>query len=134
MSQLTANANLTFEVPTDRNDVPILDNVIVYASSAVGLSGGYGRQLVAGDVFAGFAEQKVDNTETGHASGLKNIPVRKRGTVLLTVTCAITDVGADVYASDGNTYTLTVGSNSFIGKLTRYVSATSAMVTFNVGA
>lgn len=134
MSQLGANTTLNFEVPTDRNDVPILDNVIVYAGSAVGLSGGYGRQLVAGDAFAGFAEQMVDNTAVGHASGLKNIPVRKRGTVQLTVTCAITDVGADVYASDGNTYTLTVGSNSFIGKITRYISATSAMVAFNAGA
>jgi len=135
MSQLSADLVQSFETPNINNDIPIADNVVVYRGSAIGLLAGYGRQLVAGDVFVGFAEQKVDNTATGHAAGLKTIPVRKLGTVPLTISgVAITDVGADVYASDGNTYTLTVGSNSFIGKIVRYVTTNTAMVQFNVGA
>lgn len=114
--------------------MPVKDNVVIYRGSAIGLSAGYARQLVAGDVFVGFSEQKVDNTVTGHADGFKTVPVRKYGVVPLTITgVAVTDVGSDVYASDGNTYTLTVGSNSFVGKVVRYVSSNLAMVQFNAG-
>lgn len=132
MGQLSADATQSFEVPSATTDLPVLDNVVIYRGSAVGLSGGYARQLVAADVFVGFAEQKVDNTATGHASGLKTVPVRRFGFVQLSVgSVAVTDTGADVYASDGNTYTLVAGANSFVGKVHRYISSGVAIVAFD---
>ena len=135
MSQLSADTVQAFEIGSDTTTLPVKDNVTIYRGSAVGLSAGYARQLVAGDLFGGFAEQKVDNTVTGHADGFKNVPVRRRGFVQLTLaTVAVTNIGADVYASDGNTYTLDPagGANSFIGKVHRYISSTSAIVAFDL--
>ena len=104
MSQLSADLVQAFETPGIDNELPVTDNVKIYRGSAVGViaASGYARQLQTTDTFAGFAEQFVDNTVTGHASGFKNVPVRRSGYVLLTVSCAITDFGAQVYASDGN--------------------------------
>jgi len=132
MSQLTAAITQSFEVPAEYNEIGVLDNVLIYRGSAVGVSAGYGRQLVAGDAFVGFAEGNVDNTGTGHASGLKTVQCRAHGCVLLTLAAvAVTDIGKDVYASDGNTYTFTAGSNTLIGKVYRYVSSTTAIVAFD---
>jgi len=133
MSQLTAAITQSYEVPAEYNEIPVLDNVVIYRGSAVGLSGGYARQLVAGDTFVGFAEDTVDNTVTGHASGFKNVQVRAHGCVLLTIaSVAVTDnLVSDVYASDGNTYTKTAGGNSLIGKVYRYISSTTAIVAFD---
>lgn len=134
MAQLTADTVQTFEVGSDSADQPVLDNVIIYRGSAVGSSGGYARQLVAGDTFLGFAEQKVDNTVTGHASGFKNVPVRRIGYVQLAVgSLAVTDIGKAVYASDGNTYTLTQSTNTRVGTVHRYISSGVGIVKFNVG-
>jgi hypothetical protein len=44
----------------------------------------------------------------------------------------VTDIGADVYASDGNTFTLAVSTNTLVGKVHRYISSGVAMVSFNV--
>jgi hypothetical protein len=133
MSQLTADTVQSFEIGSDSTTLPVKDNVVIYRGSAVGLSAGYARQLVAGDVFGGFAEQKVDNTVTGHVDGFKNVPVRRRGFVQLSVTSvAVTDIGADVYASDGNTYTLTATNNTFVGKVHRYISSGVCIVAFDL--
>jgi hypothetical protein len=70
------------------------------------LTAGYARQLTAGDTFVGFAEQHVNNSVA--TDGAATIPVRRRGLIQLTITSvAVTDVGSDVYASDGATFTLT---------------------------
>jgi hypothetical protein len=133
MSQLTAALPQAFEVPAEYNEFGVLDNVIIYRGSAVGLSGGYARQLVAGDTFAGFAENTVDNTDTGHASGAKTVQVRAHGCVQLVIaSVAVTDnLVSDIYASDGNTYTKTAGGNSLVGKVWRYISSTTAIVAFD---
>lgn len=133
MSQLSADSANIFEVPSCMTDLPVKDNVVIYRGSAVGLTSGYARQLVAGDLFGGFAEQKADNTITGHVDGFITVPVRRFGYVQLSVaSVAVTDIGADVYASDGNTYTLTALNNSFVGKVHRFVSSGVAIVAFDL--
>ena len=135
MSQLTATSNVTrdFEVPANYQDVPVLDNVVIYRASAVGLSAGYARQLVAGDPFLGFAEKTADNTITGHANGFIFCRVRREGWVKLAVTSvAATDLGKPVFASDGNTFVLTESTNSFIGYVQRFISSGLAIVRFEM--
>jgi hypothetical protein len=133
MSNLSSDTSRIFEVPSCISDLPVKDNVVIYRGSAVGLTSGYARQLTAGDVFGGFAEAKADNTITGHADGFINVPVRRFGYVQLSVaSVAVTDIGADVYASDGDTFTLTATSNTFIGKVHRYISSGVAIVAFDL--
>lgn len=135
MGQLSSDTVLTYEVNAEIADQPVTDNVIIYRGSAVGSLAGYARQLVAGDTFMGFAEQKVDNTVTGHASGFKNVPLRRKGYVQLAVgSVAVTDIGKAVYASDGNTYTLTQSTNSRVGVVHRFISTGICIVKFDVGA
>lgn len=132
MSQLTADTVQSFETPGIDNEFGVLDNVIVYRGSALGSSGGYARQLVAADLFLGFAENKADNTGTGHASGAKKVAVRREGYVQLAITSlAVTDINKAVYASDGNTYTLTAGSNTLIGRVHRWVSTGIGIIYFS---
>lgn len=136
MSQLTAAITQVFEpVGSINNEFGVLDNVVIYRGSAVGSSGGYARQLVAADVFLGFAEQTVDNTVTGHASGFKKVPVRREGYVQAAITsAAVTDINKAVYMSDGAVFTLTAGSNTLIGRVHRWVSTGIVIVYFSVNA
>lgn len=133
MTTLAANVKRSYEVNEDPlyNDVPCVASDIVYEGAAVGdNASGYGRPLVAGDPFMGFAAAKVDNS-TG-AAGDKNIRVRQRGTAKLSVVgvAGVGDHGETVYASDDGTFTLTAGSNTAIGKVTRWISGTTCMVRF----
>lgn len=135
MSQLTAALVQAFETPGIDNELPVTDNVVIYRGSAVGViaATGYARQLQTTDLFAGFAENTVDNTVTGHASGFKNVPVRRYGYAQLSVaSVAITDFGAQVYASDGNTYALASagGANVLIGTVHRFISSGVCIVEF----
>lgn len=134
MATLSANKKRVFEF----NEDPLLDDVdsiasdITYEGAAVGESSstGTGRPLQAGDVFLGFAVTKCDNS-SGSASD-KQIRVAKRGTVKLPVTgvTGVADVGATVYASDDDTFTLSSTGNTAIGKIQRHVSSTTVMVRF----
>jgi hypothetical protein len=75
--------------------------------------------------FAGFAIEEVDNltgSPLGGTAGSARCTVQKDGKVWLTVahtsTFARGDVGATVYASDNDTFTLDAGTNNIlIGKL-----------------
>jgi predicted RecA/RadA family phage recombinase len=127
MRALSADSPLKVE-EGDFNDLPVLTAVTIYEGSAVGLSSGYARALVAGDAFQGHAFEQADNTSG--ASGAINVRVRS-GTYKLQVTLAsvaVTDVGKDVYMSDDATYTLTQGSNSAVGKVHRYVTTNTCIV------
>lgn len=130
MTTLASDLPRDFELG-DFDDVPAVASDIIYDGSAVGdNASGYGRPLVAGDKFRGFCVKRCDNL--GGAAGDLNINVRVRGKVELTVSgVAITDVGKAVYASDDNAFTLTETSNSYIGVITRYVSATRVVVAFD---
>lgn len=115
----------------DQSHVPAVATDIIYEGAAVGdNASGYGRPLNAGDPFRGFALQQCDNS-TG-AAGDKSILVRTKGEIEVTVSsAAITDVGKAVYMSDDDTFTYTEGSNSYLGRVKRYVSSTKVVVEFD---
>lgn len=114
----------------DRNHLPVVATDIIYEGAAVGDNGsGYARPLVAGDPFRGFCVYRADNA-TG-AAGAINVEVKQEGTVQLAVgSAAITDVGKPVYASDDATFTLTATSNSYVGRIVRFISTGVVMVEF----
>lgn len=130
MTTLAADSPRTYELGTV-NEIPVVANDIIYEGSAVGLSSGYARPLVASDTFVGFCEQTVDNT--GGAAGAKNVRVIASGLIQLAVTgvAAVTDVGAAVYASDDNTFTTTASTNTYIGAVRRFISSGVALVEFD---
>lgn len=81
-----------------------------------------------GAVFAGVAEERKDNS--GGSAG--DIRCRHKGTgrYLLTGSGFVQgDVGEVVYASDDQTITKTAGSNTLVGKIDEFVSATQVWVT-----
>lgn len=127
---LSADTILNFELGYE-NDIPAAASTTIYRGAAVGLSSGYARGLVAGDKFAGFSEANVDNS--AGSAGDKNARVREKGKVVLSVTgvTGVGDKGKIVYASADDTYTLTSGSNSAIGRVVRHISGTSCLVEFD---
>jgi hypothetical protein len=116
----------------EENQVPAVASDIIYEGSAVGdNASGYGRPLVAADQFLGFCIEKCDNS--AGSAGDKNIRVKTKGRISLTVSgVAITDVGKAVYASDDNAFTLTESTNSYIGRIVRYVGTDTCIVEFDV--
>ena len=133
MATLAADSPVV-EVKGDLNSIPIIAADIVYEGAMVGENGaGYGRPLVAGDKFRGHCIEKVDNSSG--AAGAKNIKLRS-GHYRLEVALVglITDVGQPVYASDDAVYTFAAGAgNSYVGVISRYVSATKMEVEFRTG-
>lgn len=116
----------------EHEDYPVIASDIIYRGAAVGENGsGYARPLQAGDRFLGFATETVDNS-TGSAGDL-NVRVLTRGRVELPISAlAITaNDRPAVYASDDNAFTLTVGSNSLIGYVSRWVSTGVGVVEFD---
>lgn len=114
----------------DHNDLPVIAADIIYEGAAVGDNGsGYARPLQAGDPFRGFALRKADNA--AGAAGDITVKVVRRGRIVLPISAlAITDVGKAVYASDDDTYTLTQGSNTCIGYVSRWVSTGYGDIAF----
>lgn len=127
----TANALLVFEPDFLANSLPIKASTEIFLGAAVGLTGGYARQLVAADSFAGFAEMHVNNSVA--TDGADRIPVRASGRAVLTVAGVLvtTDIGTPVYASDSQTFTLTSVGNSPIGTVYRWISTGVALVAFD---
>lgn len=115
----------------DINEYGVIANDIIYEGAVVGENGaGYARPLQAGDTFLGFAEQTIDNS-TGAAGELR-VRVKTYGKVKLAVSGAtITDIGKPVFASDDNTFTLTQGTNSYIGRVCRVESSGICIVAFD---
>ncbi len=131
MTTLGANVNRVYELD-GYNDIPMIASDIIYKGAAVGDNGsGYARPLVAGDPFLGFAESLVDNS--AGSAGDKSVSLVPRGAIVLSITgvTGVGDVGKAVYASDDDTFTLTEGSNSYIGRIYRHGSGTLAIVRFD---
>lgn len=129
----SANTPRTYELG-DFGHLPVADNVKIYEGSAIGDNGsGYARALVAADPFRGFCVEGADNTIAGHTAGGIYVQLRRWGLIQLAVTgvTAVTDVGKPVYASDDNTFTLTATSNSYIGRIVRWISSTNCVVDFD---
>jgi len=112
--------------------LPVVATDIIYAGAAVAESGSTGtiRPLVAADTFVGFAEEKVDNSAGAAAD--KDVQVRMKGVVRIPVAivAGIADLGANVYASDDDTFTLSSGGNSIIGQICKYDTGTYCFVSF----
>lgn len=131
MATLAADTPRTYQVG-DLEDYPVVAADIIYEGAAVGENAsGYARPLVAGDVFLGFAQRKVDNS--AGSAGDVNVTVKRRGSIQLAVgSLAITDNdGVAVYASDDATFTKTSTSNSLIGYVSRFVSTGVGVVDFD---
>lgn len=129
---LTAGTPLLFDVgPSGNLNAQFAKNAAqIWRGSAVGLTGGYARALVAGDTFAGFSEQDVLGAGS---DGAVTVPVIATGRVQLAVTGAsITSTGQNVYASDDGTFTLTASGNSLVGMVYRFVTGTTCIVAFDV--
>jgi hypothetical protein len=119
-------------VTGDTQEYPVIAADIIYEGSAVGENGsGYARPLVAADPFLGFCVEEVDNS--AGAAGAKDVKVLTRGKTRLPIAgLAITaNDRPAVYASDDNTFTLTAGSNSLIGYVSRWVETGVAIVEFD---
>jgi hypothetical protein len=130
MTTLATNVPRSYEIG-DHQELPVVATDIIYEGAAVGDDGnGLARPLVAADPFLGFAMRKADNA-AGAASAIK-VLVKVRGQIQLTVTgvASAADVGETVYASDDATFTLTAGSNTAIGKVSRWVTSTTCVVAF----
>lgn len=141
MAQPTANIHRKYEERADRfiNDIPVDASATIYEGAALGenASAGTARQLVDNDTFLGFAARKVDNSSG--AAGDKDVLVYQKGVALLTLAAVAgdADLGAAVYATEGNTFSLTdSGTDTQIGKVVRIVSASAntAMVYFEATA
>ncbi len=130
MTTLAANQPRAYELG-NRNEIPMIASDIIYEGAAVGIvsASGHARPLVAADAFAGFAEAQADNS-AGAAAAIR-VRVVTEGLIELPVaSVAITSIGAAVYASDDNTFTLVSTSNTKIGKVRRFISSGIALVAF----
>lgn len=131
MATLTQNTPRAYGLG-DINALPLLSGSLTFEGAAVGAhSSGNVRPLVAGDKFRGFARAKADNS--GGVSGAAHVDVRECGLISLPVTGATgaVDVGKAVYASDDNAFTLTKGTNSFVGYVSRSEGGTQCLVEFD---
>jgi hypothetical protein len=128
---LTKNTQIAFEIG-DLAELPVLTNAKIYEGALGGIDAGTGyvRPLTAGDAAVGFAESPADNT--GGASGAIRARFREHGKAVLSIAnLAITDIDKPVYASDDGTFTLTAGSNSFVGVVDRFISSGVGLVAFD---
>ncbi len=131
MATLTANKTRDYSenIPPRYESHPVVATDIIYSGAAVGLDSNGRAKPLAGtdDQFAGFTEQKIDNS-TG-AAGALEIRVRQQGEILLIVATVdnINDVAELVYMSDDDTATLVSTSNKLIGKVARVVDASTGL-------
>lgn len=136
MAQPTTNLIRSFRMG-EFNAHPVLASTKIVEGAAVGeqISSGYARHLTATtdlDRFLGFAQEEADNTSG--ANGAINVSVRRKGEVLLAITGVdgVDDIGKGVYASEGNTFTVTSADDTvYIGRIVQHVSGTSAWVAFD---
>jgi len=138
MTTLAANKMRPYEgapVRIEENALPVIASDIIYEGAAVGVvaASGHGRPLVGGDLFAGFANAKADNS-AGAAAAI-NVDLKTAGYVQIPVTGAvITDRGQAVYAQDDDAFSFNPAGGCFIGFVHRFVSAGVAIVHFDISA
>lgn len=132
MTTLAANSDRVFEEKTAFNDRGVIAADIVYAGAACTDDGnGYIKPLGTGEVFAGFAERKADNS--GGSAGAVSVRLLEEGVVILSVAnvASVADENEPVYATDDDTFTNSSGGSSVqIGKVTRWITGTTCAVFF----
>jgi hypothetical protein len=112
------------------NELPVKASTKIFEGSAVGLVSGYARNLVAGDQFVGFAEKQADNSSGADAA--IDVRLMAEGKVEKALSSvAVTDVGAPVFASADDTFTLTATGNSLVGVVHRKSATDLAIIKFN---
>jgi hypothetical protein len=117
----------------DVSDYPVVAGDIIYEGAAVGENAsGYARPLVAGDYFLGFALAKADNS--AGAAGAIDVRCQITGKIQLPISELVitSNDQAPVYASDDDTFTLTAGSNTLIGNVSRFASSGIGIIRFDV--
>lgn len=136
MATLAADKPRVFDAGFDEHqaEVPMIAADILYAGAAAGELNDSGTVQPLGtgstvDKFAGFVTAKADNS-AGAASAI-TAKLRTRGRVTLSVTgvTSAADLGKTVYASDDDTFTLTIGTMS-IGNIVRWITGTTCVVEF----
>lgn len=139
MTTLSADLQREYESNEDPllNDLPVIASEIIYEGAAVadnlvaGAGGGWMQPAVTNvGTFRGFAYRKADNSSG--SDGDINVKVRQQGTVKLAIVgmSAASQIGDLVYASDDNAFTVTASTHLKIGRVTRWIVGTSAMVHF----
>jgi len=114
----------------------VIASDIIYAGAAVGEKHDTGTYHPLGtsstvDRFAGFAVEKSDNS-AGVASA-KNVKVVQSGRVRLSVVdvTATTNIGATVWATDDNVFTITYAAGAVsIGQIVRWISGANCVVNY----
>lgn len=141
MAALTENTKRDFGVNTDPmgNDLPLGANALAYEGAAMEGEAGFlfpaGTGGGATEVFAGFVQRLADNS--AGLDGDLTVRVQERGTVELPVTgvTSATPVGAEVFASTDNDFTLSASGFAVpIGRVRRVVEAGIAIVAFESAA
>lgn len=115
--------------------IPLAANAKVWKGGMVAVVAGYGTAAAAaagaGTFVVGIAQQSVDNA--GGANGALSVNVMCEEAFLLAGSgLAQTNLEATVYATDDQTITTTAGTNSKVGTIIQFVSATSAWVYIGV--
>jgi hypothetical protein len=130
----TQNVPMSIEVG-DRNELPVAAARRLFEGScafadvagrATDVQGG------AGAKFLGHVAAEADN-RNGGAGAIRVVLRGGRYRAQVTLTgVALTDIGAQVFASANDTYALTSngGVNSLVGRVVRYVGADTAIVEF----
>lgn len=131
MAPLTNDTELVQELG-DVNEIGVLAATKLFEGAALTLDPtGFAHSLTTVEQWLGFAESKADNS--AGLDGAIKVRVLARGRVKLAVgSLVITDVGQPVYASDDNTFTLTQGVNTYIGRVTRFIAAGIGVVAFDL--
>lgn len=137
MADLTENAGRKFHGMVKYIDYDVGANLEVFAGQAMiaGTGGIVNATATAGADFLGFAAQHVDNrTNVEPHEGVARATTAKvavDGYVYLTVAngapFTYDDIGLSVYASDGNTFSTTQGTNEpLIGKIIQVDAAVAS--------
>lgn len=109
---------------------PVAASTIIYKGTLVFDAAGYMSGTAGGNKFMGVSRGHYDNS--AGANGDIHCEYDTHGRVLLTGSGFVAaDVGVKVYAVDNFTISKTSTSNSYIGVIESYVSATQVWVTLD---
>jgi hypothetical protein len=96
--------------------LPVLANLVIFGGAAVGITANK-EAVPAGHASAvkllGFAEERIDNT--GGATGDQYVKIEKDVRIIPLAGAIPANIGAAVYASADDTFTLTAGALLQIG-------------------
>ncbi|MCE2914198.1 MAG: hypothetical protein LW768_01425 [Rubrivivax sp.] len=131
---LTSNKSRSYTDVRHRNSLQLASGTTVFQGAAVGIdaSTGRARPVVAGDLFAGFAEAGATSTRDVTGATPTSVALLTHGQAQLPVaTVNAINVGDSVFASDDDTFALT--GSTLVGEIVRVPAAGQAVVAFSGG-